>query len=78
MPIIIIIKFTDQPPDVVGFYFLDLATNFTPSDDLAAFLKAGDAPVYIGLVTFTAVGSQTINQFRIIGLDQWWLRTLQR
>jgi hypothetical protein len=35
--------------DVVGFYFLDLATNYTPPDDLAAFLAAGEPPVYIGL-----------------------------
>ncbi|KAK0458622.1 UDP-Glycosyltransferase/glycogen phosphorylase [Desarmillaria tabescens] len=34
--------------DVAGFYFLDLATNYTPPDDLAAFLAAGDAPIYIG------------------------------
>ncbi|TRM59795.1 glycosyltransferase family 1 protein [Schizophyllum amplum] len=34
--------------DVVGFYFLDLATSYTPPDDLAAFLSAGPAPVYIG------------------------------
>ncbi|KAL1723971.1 hypothetical protein EV715DRAFT_245583 [Schizophyllum commune] len=34
--------------DVVGFYFLDLATSFTPPDDLAAFLGAGEPPVYIG------------------------------
>ena len=34
--------------DVVGFYFLDLATSFTPPDDLAAFLAGGETPVYIG------------------------------
>ncbi|KAJ7700822.1 glycosyltransferase family 1 protein [Mycena rosella] len=34
--------------DVVGFYFLDLATSYTPPADLAAFLAAGEAPVYIG------------------------------
>ncbi|KAH8831439.1 UDP-Glycosyltransferase/glycogen phosphorylase [Flagelloscypha sp. PMI_526] len=34
--------------DVAGFYFLDLATNYTPSSDLAEFLAAGDAPIYIG------------------------------
>ncbi|KAJ7118977.1 glycosyltransferase family 1 protein [Mycena epipterygia] len=34
--------------DVVGFYFLDLATTYKPPDDLAAFLAAGEAPVYIG------------------------------
>jgi UDP:flavonoid glycosyltransferase YjiC (YdhE family) len=34
--------------DISGFFFLDLATNFTPPDDLAAFLAAGPPPVYIG------------------------------
>ncbi|KAK0441415.1 UDP-Glycosyltransferase/glycogen phosphorylase [Armillaria borealis] len=34
--------------DVVGFYFLDLATVYTPPGDLTAFLAAGDAPIYIG------------------------------
>ncbi|TPX72913.1 undecaprenyldiphospho-muramoylpentapeptide beta-N-acetylglucosaminyltransferase [Spizellomyces sp. 'palustris'] len=34
--------------DIAGFFFLDLATNYTPPNDLAAFLAAGDPPVYIG------------------------------
>ncbi|TFK67117.1 glycosyltransferase family 1 protein [Pluteus cervinus] len=34
--------------DVVGFYFLDLATSYQPPDDLAAFLSAGPPPIYIG------------------------------
>jgi sterol 3beta-glucosyltransferase len=34
--------------DVVGFYFLDLATNYTPPNNLKAFLDAGPPPVYIG------------------------------
>lgn len=34
--------------DVVGFYFLDLATNYTPPEDLESFLAYGDTPVYIG------------------------------
>ncbi|KAF8894838.1 glycosyltransferase family 1 protein [Infundibulicybe gibba] len=34
--------------DVVGFYFLDLATNYQPPAELAAFLSAGEPPVYIG------------------------------
>ncbi|KAJ7582522.1 glycosyltransferase family 1 protein [Mycena floridula] len=37
--------------DVVGFYFLDLATNFHPPGDLEAFLAAGSTPVYIGQVS---------------------------
>ncbi|KAL7821888.1 UDP-Glycosyltransferase/glycogen phosphorylase [Trichoderma gracile] len=34
--------------DVAGFYFLNLASSFTPEPDLAAFLEAGPPPVYIG------------------------------
>lgn len=37
-----------QNIDISGFYFLDLATNFTPDAELDAFLKAGPPPVYIG------------------------------
>ncbi|SMY23427.1 unnamed protein product [Zymoseptoria tritici ST99CH_1A5] len=34
--------------NISGFFFLDLATNYTPEPDLKAFLDAGDRPVYIG------------------------------
>jgi UDP:flavonoid glycosyltransferase YjiC (YdhE family) len=34
--------------DVAGFYFLNLASNYTPDPELAAFLEAGPPPVYIG------------------------------
>lgn len=34
--------------DVTGFVFLDLASSFTPPDDLKKFLDSGDPPVYIG------------------------------
>ncbi|KIW19765.1 hypothetical protein PV08_00339 [Exophiala spinifera] len=34
--------------DISGFYFLNLSTNFTPSEELANFLAAGPPPVYIG------------------------------
>ncbi|KAF1939015.1 UDP-Glycosyltransferase/glycogen phosphorylase [Clathrospora elynae] len=33
---------------VAGFYFLNLASNYTPDPELAAFLDAGEPPVYIG------------------------------
>jgi len=33
---------------ISGFYFLSLASNFTPEPDLAAFLAAGPPPIYIG------------------------------
>lgn len=34
--------------DVSGFVFLDLASSFTPPNDLADFLDDGEMPVYIG------------------------------
>ncbi|ORY53544.1 UDP-Glycosyltransferase/glycogen phosphorylase, partial [Rhizoclosmatium globosum] len=34
--------------DVVGFVFLDLASSYTPPQDLVDFLNAGEKPVYIG------------------------------
>lgn len=34
--------------DISGFYFLNLASNYQPPDDLAAFLDSGPPPVYIG------------------------------
>ncbi|RSL45948.1 hypothetical protein CEP51_016007 [Fusarium floridanum] len=34
--------------DISGFFFLDLASSFTPPPDLDAFLRAGPPPVYIG------------------------------
>lgn len=33
---------------ISGFYFLNLATNYTPEPDLAQYLEAGPPPVYIG------------------------------
>ncbi|KAF2023625.1 UDP-Glycosyltransferase/glycogen phosphorylase [Setomelanomma holmii] len=33
---------------IAGFYFLNLASNYTPAADLQAFLDAGPPPVYIG------------------------------
>ena len=34
--------------NISGFYFLSLASAFTPARDLQAFLDAGPSPVYIG------------------------------
>lgn len=34
--------------DITGFSFLELASTYTPPEDLAAFLAAGEAPIYIG------------------------------
>lgn len=37
-----------QHISIAGFFFLNLATNYTPAPDLAQFLAAGEPPVYIG------------------------------
>jgi UDP:flavonoid glycosyltransferase YjiC (YdhE family) len=37
-----------QHISISGFYFLSLASSFTPAPDLAAYLAAGPPPVYIG------------------------------
>ncbi|TVY94242.1 Sterol 3-beta-glucosyltransferase [Lachnellula willkommii] len=37
-----------QHISISGFYFLSLASSYTPEPDLAAFLAAGPPPVYIG------------------------------
>lgn len=37
-----------QHIDVAGFYFLSLASSYTPEPELASFLADGSPPVYIG------------------------------
>ncbi|KAL7620787.1 hypothetical protein AAE478_009785 [Parahypoxylon ruwenzoriense] len=37
-----------QHIDIAGFYFLNLASSYTPDPELASFLGAGPSPVYIG------------------------------
>ena len=42
--------------DVVGFCFLDLASNYKPPESLVKWLEAGQKPVYVGfgsLVSFS-------------------------
>lgn len=36
--------------DLVGFYFLELATHYKPDVALESFLSEGPPPIYIGLV----------------------------
>lgn len=41
--------------DVVGFCFLDLASNYQPPSSLVEWIEAGERPIYIGfgsLVSF--------------------------
>jgi len=48
--------------DVSGFFFLDLATNYTPPEDLVAFLEAGEPPIYIGFGSITGHDARKILQ----------------
>lgn len=62
--------------DVVGFYFLDLASTYQPPPELVTFLAAGEPPVYIGciltnyllLITFL-----TINESSDLALLSWMI-----
>jgi sterol 3beta-glucosyltransferase len=38
-----------------GYWFVEETCDYTPSDELAAFLKSGEKPVYIGFGSMTAL-----------------------
>ena len=55
--------------DVVGFCFLDLASNYQPPEDLVHWLKAGPKPIYIGfgsLVSFFLSNMIPVSQNSIL------------
>ena len=43
--------------DVVGFCFLDLASNYEPPESLVKWLEAGDKPIYIGFGSLVSLTS---------------------
>jgi hypothetical protein len=45
--------------DIAGFYFLDLATDYEPGEDLKRFLSGGPPPVYIGCILVFSYHSTT-------------------
>jgi len=53
----IIFLFADWGPkiDVVGFCFLDLASNYEPPESLVKWLEDGDKPIYIGFGSLVSV-----------------------
>jgi sterol 3beta-glucosyltransferase len=60
--------------DVVGFYFLDLATSYKPPEDLTRFLADGEPPVYIGYVClffffFAITLNYLLNRFGSVVVD---------
>ena len=48
--------------DITGFFFLDLATNYTPPDDLVEFLKAGPPPIYVGFGSIVVDNPDAFNK----------------
>ncbi|KAG6918563.1 hypothetical protein DXG01_013362 [Tephrocybe rancida] len=62
--------------DVVGFYFLDLATNYKPADDLASFLAAGEAPVYIGFGSVVVDDAAAMTKMIFDATEQAGVRAL--
>ncbi|CUA72150.1 Sterol 3-beta-glucosyltransferase UGT80A2 [Rhizoctonia solani] len=48
--------------DVVGFYFLDLASNYQPPDNLKKFLDEGEPPIYIGFGSIVIDEPQEMTQ----------------
>lgn len=47
--------------DVVGFCFLDLASNYEPPELLVNWLKAGDKPIYIGFGSLVSVSYYSLH-----------------
>lgn len=43
--------------DVVGFCFLDLASNYEPPEELTKWLEAGEKPIYIGFGSLVSTPS---------------------
>jgi UDP:flavonoid glycosyltransferase YjiC (YdhE family) len=62
--------------DVCGFFFLDLATNYQPPEDLVKFLQAGDPPIYIGFGSITGYDQRRILQVVVGALAATGYRAL--
>jgi UDP:flavonoid glycosyltransferase YjiC (YdhE family) len=62
--------------DVCGFFFLDLATNYQPPEDLLHFLNAGDSPIYIGFGSITGHDSSRLLKIVLEALKATGYRAL--
>ncbi|ELU40833.1 UDPGT domain-containing protein [Rhizoctonia solani AG-1 IA] len=62
--------------DVVGFYFLDLASDYKPPDDLIEFLKCGEPPVYIGFGSIVLQNPQEMTRAILSGIAQTGVRAI--
>ncbi|KAI3682623.1 hypothetical protein L1987_82725 [Smallanthus sonchifolius] len=55
--------------DVVGFCFLDLASNYQPPEDLVRWLKAGPKPIYIGFGSLPVQEPEKMTQTIVKALE---------
>ncbi|XVF21422.1 hypothetical protein REPUB_Repub12eG0088900 [Reevesia pubescens] len=56
--------------DVVGFCFLDLATNYEPPESLVKWLEAGPKPIYIGFGSLPVQEPEKMTQIILDALEQ--------
>tara|TARA_R110002050_G_scaffold166348_1_gene296842 strand:- start:1283 stop:1945 length:663 start_codon:yes stop_codon:yes gene_type:complete len=56
--------------DITGFFFLNLASNYTPPDDLVEFLQSGPPPIYVGFGSIVVDNPEDFNKVRISELSR--------
>ncbi|XWS76132.1 hypothetical protein CRYUN_Cryun01aG0150300 [Craigia yunnanensis] len=56
--------------DVVGFCFLDLASNYEPPESLVKWLEVGPKPIYIGFGSLPVQGPEKMTQIIVDALEQ--------
>ncbi|KAG8738659.1 hypothetical protein FRC10_006627 [Ceratobasidium sp. 414] len=62
--------------DVVGFYFLDLAKDYTPPPELEAFLGQGEPPIYIGFGSIVVKDREEMTRTVLSAVAQSGLRAV--
>ncbi|XP_031740063.1 sterol 3-beta-glucosyltransferase UGT80A2 isoform X2 [Cucumis sativus] len=55
--------------DVVGFCFLDLASNYQPPNSLVEWIEAGERPIYIGFGSLPVEQPQEMTQIIVEALE---------
>jgi UDP:flavonoid glycosyltransferase YjiC (YdhE family) len=65
-----------QHISISGFYFLSLASSFTPEPELAAFLAGGPPPVYIGFGSIVVDDPNAMTQMIFEAVKKTGVRAL--
>lgn len=55
--------------DVVGFCFLDLASNYEPPESLVKWLEDGEKPIYIGFGSLPVQGPEKMTEIIVQALE---------